>query len=96
MYYDDPQYIHFKDYEPSEIFDVMNKIYFNISTKMSSFFILVTIVILTWWIVRWFFKLLASFAWLITIVFVTMVYVVRDETRNFNNKKFTVYFTGTS
>lgn len=41
--------------------------------KMSSFFVVVTLVVIIWLVIKWFLKMLASLAWLITIVFVTMV-----------------------
>lgn len=64
--------LYLKDTGPAQIFD-FNKIYSNLTTKMSSFFVVVTIVVLIWLIIKWLLKMLASLAWLVTLVFVTMV-----------------------
>ncbi|XP_037049244.1 uncharacterized protein LOC119083609 [Bradysia coprophila] len=63
--------LHLKDYEPAESFD-LNKIYPNLTKKMLSFFVVVTLVVLIWLIIKWLLKMLASLAWLVTLVFVTM------------------------
>ncbi|KAJ6641755.1 hypothetical protein Bhyg_06695 [Pseudolycoriella hygida] len=62
----------FSDCEPDKFFETFTKFYSNFTLKMSSFLVMVTLVVLTWWVVRWFLKLMLSLAWLITAVIIAM------------------------